>query len=197
MTTKSMRTKRRLAQALEELLYEMPFEKVTVRAVVERAGTNRQTFYYHFETLDELVSFLCTERLVPINEAVNSTEGARELFRSIVKQVEKAQGVLAPLLAGVGRPAMKQLFFDGAFACFMKEAHQIVKRKGAEIDEKAVERTALYCQYATATILIDWINGDCGLGLDSEDLADFLFQSFENAIIALVDNEHKSSSTRA
>ena len=47
--------RKRLVDALWELLETRNVHEVTVGAVAERAGCNRGTFYYHFVDMDELV----------------------------------------------------------------------------------------------------------------------------------------------
>jgi AcrR family transcriptional regulator len=49
-------TKRAIASAFEELLEVTPLEQITVSAIAERTGINRQTFYYHFHDIYELRS---------------------------------------------------------------------------------------------------------------------------------------------
>lgn len=185
MPTKSTRTKLRLAQALEDLLGEMPLSKITVRAIVERAGTNRQTFYYHFQTIDDLVIFLCSDRLSLLGEAVHRSDGRHALFRELTQQVEEARGVLAPLLAGVGRPAMRKLFFRDAYAILKKEACAMLAQQRVQANEEDVQQCVLYCQYAMATIVIDWINDESPFAFDAEELADFLCTMFERNVDAL------------
>lgn len=51
----ALRSQRMLAQALSELILEMPYEKITVSAITRRADLNRGTFYAHYESVDELM----------------------------------------------------------------------------------------------------------------------------------------------
>lgn len=44
----------RMEEAFWECLNDMPFEKITVRHITERAGVNRNTYYYHYDTLWDL-----------------------------------------------------------------------------------------------------------------------------------------------
>ena len=41
------RTKEAIKKAFKELVCELPYEKVTVKAIADRAGINRNTFYLH------------------------------------------------------------------------------------------------------------------------------------------------------
>jgi len=50
------RTQSLLHQALVSLLGEQPYESITVRDILERAGVGRSTFYMHFRDKDELLT---------------------------------------------------------------------------------------------------------------------------------------------
>ena len=55
--SKSTRTKRRLADALLVLLQNHPISEITVEDIVTQCEVNRNTFYYHFDNIGELVEF--------------------------------------------------------------------------------------------------------------------------------------------
>ena len=48
-------TKEVIIKTLFELLNEKPLAKITVKAIVERCGVNRNTFYYHFRDISDVV----------------------------------------------------------------------------------------------------------------------------------------------
>ena len=47
--------KKMIMDAFWELLEEMPYNKISVRLIVERCGVNRNTFYYYFQDIPVLV----------------------------------------------------------------------------------------------------------------------------------------------
>ncbi len=51
-------TKDKIFQTFLDILKEKPFDKITVRDVVERCGINRNTFYYYYSDLYELLEEL-------------------------------------------------------------------------------------------------------------------------------------------
>lgn len=57
-------TKRRLAMALKELLQEKPLKKITIQDIVERSHMTRQSFYYHFQDIYEVLELICQYELV-------------------------------------------------------------------------------------------------------------------------------------
>lgn len=48
------RTKREISEAFWLLLEEMPYSRITVKAIVDRCRLNRNTFYYYFHDIPEL-----------------------------------------------------------------------------------------------------------------------------------------------
>ncbi len=52
------RTKRVLADELEQMLHEMSLEKIRVKDLCERCGERRQLFYYHFQDKYALIAWI-------------------------------------------------------------------------------------------------------------------------------------------
>ena len=54
-------------EAIEEtflaLLDEKPYNKITVKDIVDRCGVNRNTFYYHFHDIPSLLEEILTDRI--------------------------------------------------------------------------------------------------------------------------------------
>ena len=49
------RTELVIAKAFWQLLEEKPYSKITVKNIVERCEINRNTFYYHFHDIPDLL----------------------------------------------------------------------------------------------------------------------------------------------
>lgn len=54
----SLTTKRALANSFKKLLRKRSFDKITVKDIVEDCGVNRQTFYYHFHDIYDLIEWV-------------------------------------------------------------------------------------------------------------------------------------------
>ncbi|MCD7883144.1 MAG: TetR/AcrR family transcriptional regulator [Lachnospiraceae bacterium] len=53
----AMMTKELIIRTVFELLNERPFTKITVKDIVERCGINRNTFYYHFRDITDVMEY--------------------------------------------------------------------------------------------------------------------------------------------
>ena len=54
-------TKESLGAALKQMLCVKPIDKITVKDLVEICGVNRQTFYYHFDDVYDLLEWVFEE----------------------------------------------------------------------------------------------------------------------------------------
>ena len=56
-------TKNALAASLKKLLNRKTLNKITVKDITDDCGVNRQTFYYHFHDVYELVEWIFIHEL--------------------------------------------------------------------------------------------------------------------------------------
>lgn len=51
----AIRTNKAIIETFEQMLYEMPFEKITVSSLAKRCEISPNTFYYHYEDIYDLL----------------------------------------------------------------------------------------------------------------------------------------------
>lgn len=62
-------TKLKIARALRELMCQRPLDKITVQDLMERAEMKRQSFYYHFQDIYDVLGWICERQLgAPLRE---------------------------------------------------------------------------------------------------------------------------------
>lgn len=89
-----MRTRAALRNAFEELVSDTTLDRITVKALTDRAGINRKTFYLHYETIeafyDEIANDLMEEFFENYEETLDDPwdmDGhARRFFRFLAVQ---------------------------------------------------------------------------------------------------------------
>ena len=85
------RTKDAIRKAFKALVCELPYEKVTVKAIADRAEINRNTFYLHYETTDDVLKEIQSRHISEYIERVKDltyTEDYPELVRSFFEYNE-------------------------------------------------------------------------------------------------------------
>lgn len=56
-------TQKAILSTFEEMLEELPFDKITVSALVRRCGVSSNTFYYHYQDIYDLLDVWMSTRL--------------------------------------------------------------------------------------------------------------------------------------
>lgn len=81
-------TKRKMAMALKELLAEKPLKKITVQDIVERSHMTRQSFYYHFQDIYEVLELIYQYQIVD-HIAYREEQSFSEWLSHLVKLVDE------------------------------------------------------------------------------------------------------------
>ena len=79
----SVITKNAIMDSLQTLLEEKPFVKITVKDIVENTGINRNTFYYHFDDIYDLLEQLFQREVDNTRISEMNHENREEIFEEI------------------------------------------------------------------------------------------------------------------
>ena len=91
-------TKTAIMQSFVKLLDSTPFDRITVKDIVDDCGVNRNTFYYNFEDIYALVDELLIA-CVFLGAAIGGAAAAKKRGKSALASGLIAGAVLAALLA--------------------------------------------------------------------------------------------------
>jgi Bacterial regulatory proteins, tetR family. len=75
-------TKRILANSLKEMMKSKAIEKISIREITDNANVNRQTFYYHFEDIYDLLKWTFQQEAVQLLAVHNSAKILARRFTS-------------------------------------------------------------------------------------------------------------------
>lgn len=80
-------TERALADSLKKLMRTKTLDKITVRDITDDCGVNRQTFYYHFRDVYDLVEWIFRYDAERIVAAGSNEESWQEIVRRMIDEV--------------------------------------------------------------------------------------------------------------
>ena len=66
----SLKTKKALANSLKNAMKKKPFSKITVKEITDDCNLNRNTFYYHFEDIYDLLRWMFDSEAVQIVQSL-------------------------------------------------------------------------------------------------------------------------------
>ncbi len=116
-------TKRAIASAFEELLEVTPLEQITVSAIAERTGINRQTFYYHFHDIHELIIWIYRNG---IEQALSSTESSGDMHTALLaclRGLKAKRDFVVRTAHGFGTPYAYRFAYDEVTPMVRRRTH--------------------------------------------------------------------------
>ncbi len=104
------KTETMLCVAFMELLKKCPFSKITIQKLAGQCGVNRQTFYYHFDNIYDLMSKAFEYELV--HESRMYEEVTWEYAMSIFLQwIKENRVIIRNILANAELPYLKRAIY--------------------------------------------------------------------------------------
>ncbi|MGH4038891.1 MAG: TetR/AcrR family transcriptional regulator C-terminal domain-containing protein [Sphaerochaeta sp.] len=184
-----MNTKVMLSQSLKKLMLTNNLDKITVTQVTQLCGINRQTFYYHFKDLYDLVYWTLDNEekvLVGENYKANSTD---EIMINLYDYIIANEQTICAVYYSLSQDVLERYLVDrvGKYIFILLKRHCDYE----DVDDEILQRVTDFYKYAIVGLVFDWIRK--GLGRDYEGridkLGNFLEKSILNSVKILIEEK--------
>lgn len=159
----SEQTKRELAAALKEAMAQKPLDKITISELTNACGMRRQSFYYHFEDIYDLLRWMFENEAISLlrqqEGALLWKEGLLQLFRYL----EENRAVCLCALRSMGHDHIKRFFESDIYAIIHLTIEQLADEIGvrSHLDSfMDVETLTHFYVVALASIMESWLLGE-------------------------------------
>jgi len=162
MDKRIQRTKRRLSEALINLILERGYENVTVQDILDKADIGRSTFYSHYEDKDQLLKAGPTNLGVVLFEQRNSLNGESAgqgiNFVNLFKHVSANRRLAKAML---GKKSGNIIFevFENRISSVVKEKYQ-PRFSNSKKDKIMLGYLAQSAASAVTCFLRRWVDDD-------------------------------------
>lgn len=151
-------TKRAIAASFKELLLEKPLNKITVADITEKCGVNRQTFYYHFQDVYNLIEWICvedTEQVIKLNKTYQTWQDG---LLAVFGLAKKDKAFLTNIYRSSSHDNLQQYLYRLCEPLICGVVSEVAKKYRA--DKKNVEFAVCFYKYAFVGFLLDWVRDD-------------------------------------
>ncbi len=184
-------TKEALASALRQMMTVKPIDKVTVKDIVEICGVNRQTFYYHFNDVDDLLEWMFEQD----SDKVFPREVVREhwlddMMTYIDYLVSNTAFTLNVYNSSSRRYMLGYLRKRMEF-CIRRYAELV--SEGISIDRQDFEFIVAFYTTCTTGFISQWMDSDMSLSkeMTRERILKVMDQSIENMLLRFETHKEK------
>jgi probable dihydroxyacetone kinase regulator len=106
-------TKRLLADTLKKLMITKPLNKISIHEIVEECGVNRQTFYYHFHDIIDLLEWMFKEEALALFGDSGGSLSLSEGVRRILNYIRDNEALCLCTLHSLGYKHLRKFFYEG------------------------------------------------------------------------------------
>lgn len=172
-----------VADALLELIRRKDADKITVKDLVEVCGISRQTFYYHFKDIVDVVEWAAQQGVQRLVRKSLNAATPREALGVFVDFAVESQPLVQRLLNSQRREAMERIMVDATRTYL---ADSLRERRGTPALRAGDWKIALdfYAYGMTGLLLENCRQRD----LDRQELADQLFRLLSGEMVRPPEN---------
>lgn len=171
-----------IADAFMTLSKTKDVDKITVTDLVKACHISRQTFYYHFQDILEVLEWSVQQAFQEILARTTATDAPENTLRSFIESSAEADALLQKLLHSQKREQIETIFVN-AVRSYLQEA---LNRRGSKPDIPIGDAKVMldFCTYGIVGLLLE----NCGKkSLDKEKMA----RQMHRLIFGRIDTQEK------
>ena len=174
----SSSTKEALAAALKQMMTVKPMDKITIKDLVEICGVNRQTFYYHFDDVYDLLEWVFEEdanRVLP-REVVY--EHWREDVFIFMQYLQDNSSFTLNVYNSNSRIYMLRYLEEKMAACIRSFA--VIVSEGMNIDRQDFEFVVTFYAKCAIGFISQWM--DLGMKMPKEVTTERILRVMDESV---------------
>lgn len=148
-----MNTKEKLATALKDLMNHKDLAQITISDITNHAHLNRQTFYYHFHDIYDLLNWIFQTELGNQNKK-DSSNWEDRLLKSFTYFTQH-QKFYNNCFHSLGREQLELFLYHQIFSAMYEMIEKATYHQDLSAKEK--ETIANFYTYATIGLFMKWL----------------------------------------
>lgn len=112
--------KRLIAETFFRMVKHGNIDKITVKALIEECHISRQTFYYHFQDIMDVLEWTVRQKTQQLVEQSLQAEDMRSVLKIFVSDAVERFPMLRKLMESQRRAQIEQIMLDG-IEVYLKE----------------------------------------------------------------------------
>lgn len=146
----SMLTMKTIMQTFSEMIEEMPFDKITVLALVKRCEINHNTFYYHFQDLYELLDKWIQYEIDKLVKTLEDPTDLKAEMKAVFQACKEYPKIINHILSSLSKEQLEYHFFIKTEDSISKYIKKQLEDAGKYLSDEQIQSTAEFCRFALA-----------------------------------------------
>ena len=154
----SITTKKAISYSLKELLLDKPLNKITVNDICEKCSINRQTFYYHFEDIRDLIEYITIEDANNVLKDKDTYATWQEGFLSIFLLIKKDKIFINNIYHSISLDILQSYLYKIVYPIIYKVVDE--KSSNKNVSEEDKNFISKFYMYSFVSLVLEWIKND-------------------------------------
>lgn len=152
----SQTTKRALAASLKKLLLKKPLDKITITDIAEDCEINRQTFYYHFKDIYDLIEWICLEDAAKVLDG-KKTDTWQKGFLQIFEALLTNRPFIMNVYHSISREQVELYLYKVTYGLLIG----VIEEQAAAMCVRGEDKQFIsdFYKYAFVGLVLEWIRG--------------------------------------
>lgn len=147
-------TKKLISSTFVELLSSKPFDKITIKDIVDACGINRNTFYYYYSDIYDLLEEIFKKEL---NEIVESHQNTGSYVEGLIKVANVAyehKKLINNMCSSRSYEYLENYMYKSCKHIMI----DVVQRaaEGLDVPEEDIDFIASFYEYAFIGVISEW-----------------------------------------
>jgi len=172
-------TKEMIREVFIKMLNERPLDKITVTSIAEECEINRNTFYYHYTDIYEILSEIFQTELQTIINEYNNTFSWEESFLVAAKFVLQNKKAIYHVYSSMQREELENYIYNVSGNVMIGYVEKVSDGISASSGDKKL--IASFYQCALTEMVLRWIAS--GMKEDPDTIVRRIGQLFDGNIV--------------
>jgi len=171
-------TKEALGIALKKMLSIKPIDKITIKDIVEECGVNRQTFYYHFDDVYDILEWVFEEDANRVLPSVIHKDEWRENVIMFFTYLHENSSFVLNIYHSQNRSYLMRYFKQKLQVCI--RGYTELAAKGKSIEWSDLEFICEFYSHLAVGVISQWL--DNNMQLPTEVTPEKLLMVIDNSV---------------
>lgn len=148
-------TQRAILYTFQDMLRQMPFDKITVSALVAKCEISSNTFYYHYRDIYDLLDTWLQRIWKKQFMDVMQDQSWQDALKNLLQVMKNNSNIVYHLSGSLSRERLERFVFESTGDIF----YQIVRKEvgDAVVPEEALRSIAEYNSYSLLGFLLKFL----------------------------------------
>lgn len=150
-------TQKAIKDSFIKLLNKHPFDKITVKDIVQDCGINRNTFYYYYQDIYDLLEDVFESETVEMLEETKEYQTWQEGIIESAKFAMENKQLIYHVYNSINRDQLERYLYNVSEHIMGQYVMLQLGESGLDVDEYDLKLITVFYKHAVVGIIMEWV----------------------------------------